>query len=229
MKTGSLRCQPAWECKCKPKYLAELQQWCQTPCSLNALWHFILWLPAQFQIQESTVMSGHSAVCESLRVSERLVERHKPSLNADNHLAYNVLQKTSSTRKVFCFCQSFQSGTDPLNRAQMAPEQWLKCKTPIEASGTFPSLSNSSESSFSWFFFFFFWRHLKCMTNIRKWKLQRRKLRLQKSRMKGIKTNSLSIHLYVFKHAVVSHWQFSSLKFILAMFRSWGKKSLDTQ
>jgi len=34
-------------------------------------------------------------------VSESLVERHKSSLKADNHLAYNVLQKTSSTRKVF--------------------------------------------------------------------------------------------------------------------------------
>lgn len=44
VKTGSQRCQPAWKCKCKPEQnlLAVLQQWCQAPCSLNALRHFIL-------------------------------------------------------------------------------------------------------------------------------------------------------------------------------------------
>jgi len=58
----------------------------------------------------------------STSVNERLVERRISSLTADSHLAYNVLQKTSSTRKVFSFSQSFQSGTDPQNRAQMATE-----------------------------------------------------------------------------------------------------------
>lgn len=89
-----------------------------------------------------------------------------PPLAADSHLAYNVLQKTSSTRKVFSFCQSFQSGTDLQNRAQMAAEKWLRCKPSIEGSGTFPSLTSSFESSFFFFFDIVFWR---CTSNVPKY------------------------------------------------------------
>lgn len=85
-----------------------------------------------------------------------------PPLAADSHLAYNVLQKTSSTRKVFSFCQSFQSGTDLQNRAQMAAEKWLRCKPSIEGSGTFPSLTSSFESSLFFFLYSFLEMHLKC-------------------------------------------------------------------
>lgn len=55
----------------------------------------------------NTRTRGEVRAYYSTGISERLVERHKSSLAADSHLAYNVLQKTSSTRKVFSFCQPF--------------------------------------------------------------------------------------------------------------------------
>lgn len=110
-KTGSQRRQPAWKCKCKRKYLAVLQQWCQ------CIFYFMINSPAP-----NTRTRGGVRAYDSASIHKCLVERHKSSLTADNHLAYNVLQKTSSTRKVFSFCQSFQSGTDLQTRAQMAAE-----------------------------------------------------------------------------------------------------------
>lgn len=165
VKTGSQRCQPSWKCKCKPKknLLAVLQQQCQTPCSLNVLKAFYFIISSSSPALSTRMHSEIRADFYSTSTSEHRVEGHKSSLTAHSHLAPRVLQKTSSTRKVFSFCQSFQSGTSLQNRAQMAAEQWLRCKPSIEASGTFPSLTSS--------FFFFkivLETNFKCTKNIRK-------------------------------------------------------------
>lgn len=129
----------------------------------------------------------------STSTSERRVGRHKFSPTADSHLAYSVLQKTSSTRKVFSFCQS---GTDLQNRVQMATEQWLRCKPSIEASGTFPSLTSSFESP--GFSYSLFWRHTSNVEKYQKVKITVERIKIIKMQSEINKTKQLiCTHIYL--------------------------------
>lgn len=65
--------------------------------------HWMLYGILFYDYQPSSKNITHSDVRLFCCTSESLVERHRSSLKADNRLAYNVLQKTNSTRKVFSF------------------------------------------------------------------------------------------------------------------------------
>lgn len=170
MKTGSQRCQPVLKCKCLPKYLAVLHEWCQTPCLLNVLWHFILWLAAQLQTQECAVKSERTA----LQVNVLLRGTNPPWLLIAV-LLIMYFRKQGAQGRYFLFAGPFR--LEQICKTQHRWQQNSGLNAKHQLMQVHFSISASLKSS-CFFMYFVLETHFKCMINI--WKLYWRKLRLWK-------------------------------------------------